>query len=143
MEDIITPILVKENHIHDVEMANNHENEKVDRESSAHSLSNTLKKKFGVSKIDFLLLDHAKHLYLHDVQTLERCNLIGKGTHVSADNVIFNRLDSYREHMRQLEFIGVVETRLEEMNLEYSNNLKDGIGEYLGNNLLDVVGVFV
>jgi hypothetical protein len=25
---------------------------------------------------------------------------------------------------------GVVKTRLEEMNLEYSNNLKDGMGEF-------------
>jgi predicted O-methyltransferase YrrM len=98
-------------------------------ESSAESLSRTLKQKYGVSKIDFLLLDHAKHMYLHDLQTLEQCGLVGKGSYVSADNVVFNRLDAYREHMRQLESIGVVETRLEEMCLEYSNNLKDGIGK--------------
>jgi hypothetical protein len=103
-------------------------------------LSGVLRERHSISKIDFLLLDHAKHLYLSDLQNLERSKLIGKGTHVCADNVVFNRLDAYREHMRRLEQLkisdgsgcggGVVETRLEEMNLEYSNNLKDGMGEF-------------
>lgn len=160
MEDCITPILVKEefdhstfdnvkstnatnmiinrrdgdgkdnfntNGIHATHEINDHET----NESSAESLSHTLKQQYGVSKIDFLLLDHAKHMYLHDLHTLERSGLVGKGSYVSADNVVFNRLDAYRDHMRQLESIGVVETRLEEMCLEYSNNLKDGIGEYI------------
>ncbi len=110
--------------------------------SSAQSLSRVLREQYSIEKIDFLLLDHAKHLYLHDLQNLERSRLIGKGSYVCADNVVFNRLDSYREHMRRLEQLkivddendggggGVVKTRLEEMNLEYSNNLKDGMGEF-------------
>ena len=110
--------------------------------SSPQSLSRVLREQYSIEKIDFLLLDHAKHLYLHDLQNLERSRLIGKGSHVCADNVVFNRLDAYRDHMRQLEQLkivddendsgggGVVKTRLEEMNLEYSNNLKDGMGEF-------------
>lgn len=110
--------------------------------SSPQSLSRVLREQYSIEKIDFLLLDHAKHLYLHDLQNLERSRLIGKGSHVCADNVVFNRLDAYREHMRRLEQLkivddendnggsGVVKTRLEEMNLEYSNNLKDGMGEF-------------
>ncbi len=150
MENCITPILVKEdvypsNYDHtkrntattktinssdgDGKGTGNIDSKHEAIESSAKSLSRTLKQEYGVSKIDFLLLDHAKHMYLHDLQTLEQSGLVGKGSHVSADNVVFNRLDAYREHMRQLESIGVVETRLEEMCLEYSNNLKDGIGE--------------
>lgn len=121
---------IDDNVIHDDELINDHEVKKERKESTVEFLSRTLRQQHGVSKIDFLLLDHAKHLYLHDLQTLERCGLVGKGSYVSADNVVFNRLDTYREHMRQLELIGVVETRLEEMCLEYSNNLKDGIGEY-------------
>ena len=91
-------------------------------------LSQSLKQ-HGVSNIDFLLLDHAKNLYLTDVQDLEDSKLLSAGSHVSADNVVYNRLDSYREHMHKLMLRRVVESRLEEMNLEYSNNLKDGIGE--------------
>ncbi|KAL7461876.1 hypothetical protein ACHAXS_002282 [Conticribra weissflogii] len=77
--------------------------------------------------IDFLLLDHAKPLYLPDLMDLESARLLRKHSFVSADNVVFNRLDGYRNHMKRWEAAGVVETTLEEMNLEYSNNLKDGI----------------
>jgi hypothetical protein len=62
---------------------------------------------------------------------LEKHRFLGIGSYVSADNVVFNRLDSYRDHMATLAREGVVQTKLEEMNLEYSNNLKDGIGELL------------
>lgn len=106
MDAYITPILVKS--------------------ESQEPLSQTLKK-HGVSNIDFLLLDHAKNLYLNDLQDMEDNKLLSAGSHVSADNVVYNRLDSYRQHMHKLTLQRVVESRLEEMNLEYSNNLKDGI----------------
>mmetsp|Transcript_33101 Transcript_33101/g.80081 ORF Transcript_33101/g.80081 Transcript_33101/m.80081 type:complete len:419 (-) Transcript_33101:166-1422(-) len=107
MEKYITPVLVKPD--------------------GEESLSRVLRERFGVAGIDFLLLDHAKHLYLDDLRDLEDASMLGAGSYVSADNVVFNRLDAYREHIHQLELGGVVESRLEEMNLEYSNNLKDGI----------------
>jgi len=111
--------------------------------SSVQSLSTILKEQYSITQIDFLLFDHSKHLYLHDLISLEQSKLVRKGTHVCADNVLFNRLDEYRSHMLELEQLkvvddengsgsgcGVVETRLEEMNLEYTNNLKDGMGEF-------------
>ena len=76
-------------------------------------------------------MDHAKHLYLDDLRDLEDARLLRAGSRVCADNVVFNRLDAYRDHVHELELEGVVESRLEEMNLEYSNNLKDGMGKKL------------
>mmetsp|Transcript_9713 Transcript_9713/g.18065 ORF Transcript_9713/g.18065 Transcript_9713/m.18065 type:complete len:373 (+) Transcript_9713:85-1203(+) len=92
-------------------------------------LSTTLKKHLPDDSdgIDFLLLDHAKPMYLPDLMDLESARLLRKHSFVAADNVIFNRLDGYRNHMKRWEAEGFVETNLEEMNLEYSNNLKDGI----------------
>lgn len=107
MEQFITPILVKAD--------------------GPKKLSSYLKKDHGITNIDFLLLDHAKHLYLNDLHDLESSGLLKGGSYVSADNVVFNRLDAYRDHMHTLSLNGVVESRLEEMNLEYSNNLKDGM----------------
>jgi predicted O-methyltransferase YrrM len=113
--------------------------------ASIQPLSTILQEQYSINQIDFLLFDHAKHLYLHDLICLEQSKLVRKGTHVCADNVLYNRLDEYRSHMLELEQLkvvddengsggagcGVVETRLEEMNLEYTNNLKDGMGEFL------------
>ena len=81
------------------------------------------------NQIDFLLLDHKKAIYLTDLMDLESHNMLRSGSYVAADNVIFNQLDSYRHHMAKQARAGIVETRLVEVNLEYSNNLKDGIGE--------------
>ena len=83
----------------------------------------------GKNQIDFLLLDHKKAIYLTDLTDLESHNLLRSGSYVAADNVVFNQLDSYRYHMAKLARAGIVETRLVEVNLEYSTNLKDGIGE--------------
>ena len=107
MEQYITPILMKAD--------------------GKESLSAAIRKQNDVMGIDFLLFDHAKNLYLSDLNDLEASGLLKSGSHVSADNVVFNKLDAYRYHMEQLQAKGIVETRLDEMNLEYSNNLKDGI----------------
>lgn len=106
MDKFVTPVLVKD----------------------GNSLSGVLKN-HGTAKINFLLLDHSKSLYLTDLKDLETHGFLGAGSYVAADNVVFNRLDSYRDHMATLAALGVAQTKLEEMNLEYSNNLKDGIGK--------------
>ncbi len=95
------------------------------------SLSETLKSYLpeDFDGIDFLLLDHAKNLYLPNLLELESTGLLRQHSYVCADNVVFNRLDDYRNHMKKWEKEKVVETSLEEMNLEYSNNLKDGMGK--------------
>lgn len=115
METYITPILLKEG------------NDPIT--NGSNNLSKTLREKHNISHIDFLLLDHAKSHYLNDLHALENSKLLSRGSHVSADNVVFNRLDAYRDHMHKLKARGIVESHLEEMNLEYSNNLKDGIGK--------------
>ncbi len=81
----------------------------------------------GMNRIDFLLLNHAKHLYLEDLQDLENAGLLRKGSRVSADNAVFKRLNAYRDHVHEVVEKGAANTRMEEMNLEYSKNLKDGV----------------
>ncbi|KAL7519301.1 hypothetical protein ACHAWX_004086 [Stephanocyclus meneghinianus] len=121
MDTFVRPILLKEGDVLS-EVIKGHLNQ--DRDGVENTGS-----KIAAAQIDFLLLDHAKNLYLPDLIDLENQDLLAAGSYVSADNVVFNRLDSYRHHMAMLAREGIVETRLEEMNLEYSNNLKDGIGE--------------
>ena len=71
--------------------------------------------------IDFLFVDHAKELYLPDVQQLERGGFLRAGSAVAADNVVFFRLDEYRRYMQQQQAQGVVDTHLVSDNiwLEY------------------------
>ncbi|EED96750.1 predicted protein [Thalassiosira pseudonana CCMP1335] len=88
---------------------------------SGGDLSSVIKNYLGGGDvgIDFLLLDHAKNLYLTDLTDLENVRLLKAGS-----------LDAYRDHMRLLAREGIAETFMEEMNLEYSNNLKDGMGSF-------------
>eukprot|EP00566_Odontella_aurita_P009724 CAMPEP_0113540062 /NCGR_PEP_ID=MMETSP0015_2-20120614/8271_1 /TAXON_ID=2838 /ORGANISM="Odontella" /LENGTH=434 /DNA_ID=CAMNT_0000439823 /DNA_START=401 /DNA_END=1705 /DNA_ORIENTATION=- /assembly_acc=CAM_ASM_000160 len=87
------------------------------------------------SKIDFLFLDHAKDRYLSDLNELEQADMIGRGSHVVADNVVVNskELGGYREYVGGLARDGgdavdkIAETDMIEGRLEYTENLKDGI----------------
>lgn len=74
-----------------------------------------------IKSVDFLFIDHAKELYLSDVQQLEETGLIQVGTAVAADNVVFFGLEKYRNHMQELQKQGIVETKLVTDNiwLEY------------------------
>jgi catechol O-methyltransferase len=88
---------------------------------------------------DFVFIDHAKELYLDDLLQLETSSIIRAGTAVAADNILFFRLDDYRQHMQALAEASIVETRLCEGHLEYlddqdhlENNgmdLRDGLGK--------------
>jgi len=86
--------------------------------------------------IDFLFIDHEKDLYLADLQQLEGCGLIRANTWVAADNIVFFRLNSYRQHMQILQNQGVVKTQLKVGTLEYVQNgesdldLQDGVGKH-------------
>jgi predicted O-methyltransferase YrrM len=74
----------------------------------------------------FVFLDHAKDKYLSDLKQLEKSKIIrGGSTSVAADNVIFHRLDDYRNHMREYANRGIVETRLEMGHLEYTSSTVD------------------
>lgn len=114
LEDYITPILVH--------VVNNAGNKKL--------LSQTLAEQ-GVSRIDFLLLDHDKHLYLNDLQDLENAGLLRAGSRVCAHDVVRDGLGAYtyREHVHKLELEGAVESWLDGMGLEGGNDSKDGMGE--------------
>jgi predicted O-methyltransferase YrrM len=75
--------------------------------------------------VHFCLLDHAKDMYLPDLQQLERYGYLRRGSAVAADNVIFARIDEYRRHVQSADYIT---TRLVEGSLEYQNDIRDGIG---------------
>jgi catechol O-methyltransferase len=105
-----------------------------DAESDLVSL---LKSKLGDKTIGFLFLDHDKDVYLADLQKLER-TMIVRGTHVAADNITFSQIDNYRIYVKALSAQGIVDTKLVETQLEYSepdanefnrDALRDGIGE--------------
>jgi catechol O-methyltransferase len=75
--------------------------------------------------VHFCLLDHAKDMYLPDLQQLERYGYLRRGSAAAADNVIFARIDEYRRHVQSADYIT---TRLVEGSLEYQNDIRDGIG---------------
>jgi catechol O-methyltransferase len=104
------------------------------------SMNETLAETMLAAGIDFLFLDHDKNAYLPDLLELEQTGLIRARSHVAADNVIFFKLDSYRQHVSELSERGVVTTRIERGVLEYVNDgtrrqegrlvdLQDGIGK--------------
>mmetsp|Transcript_5351 Transcript_5351/g.7573 ORF Transcript_5351/g.7573 Transcript_5351/m.7573 type:complete len:540 (+) Transcript_5351:440-2059(+) len=76
--------------------------------------------------IDYLFMDHAKDMYLSDLQELEDCALVRAGSHVAADNVVFSKLGAYRKYVAGLARRSVATTKLVDMNLEYSD-VQDGI----------------
>jgi catechol O-methyltransferase len=86
--------------------------------------------------VDFLFLDHAKELYLSDLVQLEDAVLIKADTWVAADNILFFRLDEYRQHVQALALKGIVETLLKVGKLEYvddqdqQEDLRDGLGKF-------------
>eukprot|EP00585_Thalassiosira_rotula_P002738 CAMPEP_0196145232 /NCGR_PEP_ID=MMETSP0910-20130528/19596_1 /TAXON_ID=49265 /ORGANISM="Thalassiosira rotula, Strain GSO102" /LENGTH=334 /DNA_ID=CAMNT_0041407125 /DNA_START=26 /DNA_END=1027 /DNA_ORIENTATION=+ len=71
MEHYITPILVNS----DDDASKIDEAEKKNRQRRRSELSQTLLNQHGATRIDFLLLDHAKHLYLDDLRDLEDAGL--------------------------------------------------------------------
>ena len=75
--------------------------------------------------IDFVFLDHDKDAYLSDLCMLERSGLIRAGTHVAADNVIFAGIDTYRDYVKRLVVMGIVESSLVEGSIEYSGPEED------------------
>lgn len=85
------------------------------------------------SAVDFVFFDHAKEEYLGDLKALETGGYIRKHSYVCADNVIVSEaLATYREYVENLEDKGIVSTKLIFGRLEYTENLKDGLGELNG-----------
>jgi catechol O-methyltransferase len=90
-------------------------------------------------RIDFLFVDHAKELYLSDVQQLESSGFIQRGTAIAADNVVFFQLSDYCNYMRSLQALDIVDSKLitDDIYLEYSTvaskgetDYRDGLGTF-------------
>eukprot|EP00527_Entomoneis_sp_CCMP2396_P007655 CAMPEP_0198139672 /NCGR_PEP_ID=MMETSP1443-20131203/2946_1 /TAXON_ID=186043 /ORGANISM="Entomoneis sp., Strain CCMP2396" /LENGTH=398 /DNA_ID=CAMNT_0043801871 /DNA_START=56 /DNA_END=1252 /DNA_ORIENTATION=+ len=69
----------------------------------------------------FVFLDHDKDLYKEDLQNLESEGLIRKDCAVAADNVVFFRLDDYRNYIQQHADQRIVSTQLVTGQVEYMN----------------------
>jgi catechol O-methyltransferase len=92
--------------------------------------------------IDLLFIDHDKDLYLADLRHLEEAGLVRKGCFVAADNVLFAKIDEYRDYMKELAEQGTVETKLVESQLEYSEPDSHGLDEAKKQLLRDGVGKY-
>ncbi|GJP31764.1 hypothetical protein CLOM_g14972 [Closterium sp. NIES-68] len=78
----------------------------------------------GASKVpfDLVFIDHVKHLYLPDLFFLRDQKLIGPGTIIVADNIVYPGSPDYLEFMeKSSEFV----TEKRETMLEYSTKVKD------------------
>mmetsp|Transcript_20237 Transcript_20237/g.28917 ORF Transcript_20237/g.28917 Transcript_20237/m.28917 type:complete len:285 (+) Transcript_20237:81-935(+) len=73
----------------------------------------------GKPKIDFLFIDHDKDAYKSDLCKFEASGLIGKGTKVVADNVIFAQIQDYIEYVQQRQKEGIVQTKTIPCRVEY------------------------
>lgn len=65
----------------------------------------------AMPKIDFLFIDHDKDAYLSDLIKLQNAGLIGKGTKVVADDVLFVDIEDYVVYIQQLKNDGIVKTK--------------------------------
>ncbi|KAG5837107.1 transmembrane O-methyltransferase homolog [Anguilla rostrata] len=92
-----------------------------------------LREDFGVERLDFVFMDHWKRCYLADLQLLEGSGLLGKGTVILADNVIFPGAPHFLRHVKRS---GLYEYRVHRATLEYIRGIRDGMAEltYLGTN---------
>ncbi|KAI1893954.1 hypothetical protein AGOR_G00128970 [Albula goreensis] len=90
-----------------------------------------LREDFGVERLDFVFMDHWKRCYLPDLQLLEGSGLLGEGTIILADNVIFPGAPNFLRHVKKS---GLYEYRVHRATLEYIRGIRDGMAElvYLG-----------
>jgi len=75
----------------------------------------------SLPQIDFLFIDHDKDAYLTDLKRLERERLVRAGSIVVADNVLFARIDDYREYVQNLAKQGIVTTETIMSQIEYAD----------------------
>lgn len=73
-------------------------------------------------RADLVLLDHAKELYLGDLLLMEKLGIVGKGTTVAADNVVYPGAPGYLEYVQG----GTYKTHLVSAKFEYDQKWKQG-----------------
>lgn len=59
-----------------------------------------LRDQFDIQRVDLVLIDHWKDLYVSDLKLLEKTGLMKKGTVVVADNILFPGAPEYAEYVR-------------------------------------------
>ncbi|XP_028818470.1 transmembrane O-methyltransferase homolog [Denticeps clupeoides] len=85
-----------------------------------------LREDYGVEHLDFVFMDHWKRCYLPDLQLLEGSGLLGEGSVVLADNVVFPGAPNFLRYVRNS---GLYELRLHRASLEYIRGIRDGMAE--------------
>ncbi|KAJ0063414.1 hypothetical protein NL108_002734 [Boleophthalmus pectinirostris] len=90
-----------------------------------------LRSDYGLERLDLVFMDHWKRSYLPDLQMLEGSGLLGKGSIILADNVLFPGAPKFLRHIRKS---GLYEWKIHRAMLEYSKGIRDGMAEliYLG-----------
>mmetsp|Transcript_37461 Transcript_37461/g.88707 ORF Transcript_37461/g.88707 Transcript_37461/m.88707 type:complete len:318 (+) Transcript_37461:1-954(+) len=83
-----------------------------------------VKTALGGQRADFVLLDHRKSVYLPDLKGLEERGVVGKGTMVAADNVIYPGTPDYLEYVD--DAAGRYNTRLRAAKFEYDQFWRAG-----------------
>ncbi|XP_073721857.1 transmembrane O-methyltransferase homolog [Misgurnus anguillicaudatus] len=85
-----------------------------------------LREDYGVEHLDLVFMDHWKRCYLPDLQLLEGSGLLGEGSLIIADNVIFPGAPNFLRHARRS---GLYELRVHRATLEYIRGIRDGMAE--------------
>ncbi|KAK7883299.1 hypothetical protein WMY93_029473 [Mugilogobius chulae] len=87
-----------------------------------------LRSDYGLERLDFVFMDHWKRSYLPDLQMLEGSGLLGKGSIILADNVLFPGAPKFLRHLRKS---GLYEWKIHRATLEYSKGIRDGMAELI------------
>lgn len=98
--------------------------------------SESIKTMFGIqtagNKVDMLFLDHHKPMYIQDLKICESLGVVGQGTVLVADNVIYPGNPQYLKYVRssveekRTAFSQEVEeSQMGNPNLEYKSELKE------------------
>uniref|UniRef100_A0A8D3C5B1 catechol O-methyltransferase n=1 Tax=Scophthalmus maximus TaxID=52904 RepID=A0A8D3C5B1_SCOMX len=85
-----------------------------------------LRSDYGLDRLDFVFMDHWKKSYCPDLQMLEGSGLLGKGSMIVADNVLFPGAPKFLRHIRKS---GLYEWKIHRATLEYSKGIRDGMAE--------------
>ncbi|KAK1134392.1 hypothetical protein AOXY_G38276 [Acipenser oxyrinchus oxyrinchus] len=85
-----------------------------------------LRERFGIERLDFVFMDHWKRCYLRDLQLLEGSGLLGKGSIILADNIIFPGAPHF---LRYVKSSGLYQHRIHQATLEYFRGIRDGMAE--------------
>uniref|UniRef100_A0A8C6TX90 catechol O-methyltransferase n=1 Tax=Neogobius melanostomus TaxID=47308 RepID=A0A8C6TX90_9GOBI len=76
-----------------------------------------LRSDYGLERLDLVFMDHWKKSYLTDLQMLEGSGLLGKGSIILADNVLFPGAPKFLRYIRKC---GLYEWKIHRATLEYS-----------------------